>query len=326
MTLCHLVTLFKGSNYIYPLFQTLIYFVSTMSFSDFLSLSSFSTSTLESLLQNAKSLKSEYKNGTEHRILTGKTLAMIFQKPSNRTRVSFEVGMIQLGGHPLMIRPDEIKMGVREPIADVAQVLSRYVNGIMVRALRHTDIVELAKNSSVPVINGLSDLYHPCQGLADMLTILEHKNSLDGVSLCYVGDGNNVCNSLIYAAKLLGVKLTVSCPQGYEPTLCQDEHKYRVVYNPQEAIENADVIYTDVWTSMGQEEELLTRLRVFEKYTITKELFALAKKDAIFMHCLPAHRGQEVDADVIDGPQSVVFDQAENRLHAQKAVLASLLV
>ncbi|HQH27724.1 MAG TPA: ornithine carbamoyltransferase, partial [Oligoflexia bacterium] len=237
----------------------------------------------------------------------------------------FEVGITQLGGSALNIRPEEIQMGKRESIADIARVISRYVDAVMMRVLRHSDIVEFAKYSNAPVINGLSDLYHPCQAVSDMLTIEEHKGKLRGLTLCYVGDGNNVCNSLIEMAHLTGMKMIVSCPEGYEPYINSKKIPHKIVRDPNSAVSGADVIYTDVWTSMGQEKESLIRLRAFRDYTISEAMMAQAAPGAIFMHCLPAHRGEEVDKAVVDGPQSVIFDQAENRLHAQKAVLALLL-
>lgn len=296
-----------------------------MSVSHFLTLTPYSRSSLLRLLELAVRLKSEQKAGVRHEHLRGKTLAMLFQKPSNRTRVSFEVGMYQLGGTAIVIRPDEIQMGKRETVADIARVLSRYVDAVMMRVLRHTDIQEFAQFATVPVINGLSDLEHPCQAFSDLLTIYEHIGRTEGLTLCYVGDGNNVCTSLIQLAHICGMKMVVCCPRGYEPVVSSDAAPYSVIYDPNEAVVGADVLYTDVWTSMGQEAELISRLRAFEGYTITNRLMQRANPNAIFMHCLPAHRGEEVDSEVLDGPASVVFDQAENRLHAQKAILLSLL-
>ena len=296
----------------------------------FLTLDNLSVAALHELLNLAVELKEKRRNGADHRLLAGKSLAMIFQKPSNRTRVSFEVGMYELGGHAVVMRPEEIEMGKRETIPDVSRALSRYVSGVMLRVLKHTDIVEFARYATVPVINGLSDLHHPCQALADVLTILEHKANgsiadLKGLKVCYIGDGNNVCNSLIEACALLGMQVVVSCPLGYDPTVKSKAFPFTIVRDPFDAIEGADVVYTDVWTSMGQEAEALVRLRSFDGYAVTRLLLRHAAPKAIFMHCLPAHRGEEVEAAVVDGAQSVVFDQAENRLHAQKALLATLM-
>ena len=233
--------------------------------------------------------------------------------------------MFQLGGQALNIRPTELEMGKRESIPDIAKAMSRYVDAVMLRVLKHTDLMEFSRASTVPVINGLSDLYHPCQAIADLLTVEEKKGKLRGLKLCYVGDGNNVANSLIYACAMLGVEMIVSCPKGYEPSIKQSDVEYSVETDPEKAVDGADVVYTDVWTSMGQESEALARLRAFDGYGVNVSLMNRAKDDAIFMHCLPAHRGEEVEAEVVDGPQSVVFDQAENRLHAQKALLVLLL-
>jgi len=289
---------------------------------NFLTLSDFSKEEFKAILDKAIEIKSQFKTGNKTSILEDKTLAMIFEKPSNRTRVSFEVGMLQLGGNPIVIKPEELQMGKREPISDIAKVLSRYVNGVMMRVMRHTDLVEFAKHSEVPVINGLSDLFHPCQAVADLLTIYEHKKSFSGIKVCYIGDGNNVCNSLINACNLADIEITVSCPEGFEPII--DKSNYNLVRDPKEAAKNTDVVYTDVWVSMG-EEDARTKQKAFESYSVNSEIMSNAKKDAIFLHCLPAHRGEEVSAEVVDGKQSVVFDQAENRMHAQKAILALLM-
>jgi ornithine carbamoyltransferase len=288
------------------------------------------------VLRTARQLKSDWQAGRRDQPLAGKTLAMLFQKPSLRTRVSFEVGMLQLGGRALYLSPNEVQMGERESIADVARVLSRYVDVIMARVFRHADIAELAECASVPVINGLSELSHPCQALADFLTILEKKGSLEGLTLAFIGDGdNNVAHSLLLAAAKLGVNFHVASPPGYLPgenylALAQASaeasgSRVRVFGDPAEAVAGADVIYTDVWTSMGQEAESQRRLAAFRGFQVNAELVAQAKDDAVVMHDLPAHRGEEITGDVIDGPQSVVFDQAENRLHAQKAVLYLVL-
>ena len=256
---------------------------------------------------------------------------MIFQKSSTRTRVSFDVGMYQLGGRAIFLSSNDLQMGRGEPISDTAKVLSRFVDGIMIRAIEHEDVVELAKYSNVPVISGLTNLEHPCQALADMLTIKEHFGSFKGKKICFVGDGNNVCNSLLLIAPLLGMDMSVACPEGYEP----DENILKISKNFAKdnnteitissdiniALDNVDIVYTDVWVSMGDEAEKAKRLKDLKPYQVNKELMDIANDDAIFMHCLPAVRGQEVSADVIDGPQSVIYDEAENRLHAQKAIL-----
>ena len=300
---------------------------------DFISLKSYTNAELAQLLSNALRLK-KLKNRNSA-ALKGKTIGLIFQKPSNRTRVSFEVGIHQLGGNCIYLGPEEINLGKRETTSDVARTLSRYLDGIVARTFSHKDVVELAKFATVPVINGLTDLSHPCQAMADMLTIREKFGSLKGIKLAYIGDGNNVCHSLMIACAKLGVNMSVAYPQGYAPVLevvkaAQNlavETKAQIILtaDPVKAIKGAQVIYTDTWISMGQEAEAKKRLEIFEKYQINKELVAKADKDFIFMHCLPAHRGQEVMDDVIDGKHSVIFDQAENRLHAQKAILLYLL-
>ena len=299
----------------------------------FLSLADYSSDEIKEIISVAFRIKAEHAKGKEHTYLKGKTLAMVFQKPSTRTRVSFEVGTYQLGGKPLIVRPDEIELGKREAIPDVSRVLSRYVDGVMMRVIRHREIKEFALASDVPVINGLSDRYHPCQAVADLLTIAEKHgvtqdsglDKIKGLKICYVGDGNNVCNSLIIMAKLVGLNIAVSCPSGYQPTISQSEGEYELISDPNLAVADADVVYTDVWTSMGQEDQELKRLRAFDGYTVTEDLLDKAGSDVIFMHCLPAHRGEEVDDYVVDSPRSVVFDQAENRLHAQKAILRLLM-
>ncbi len=274
------------------------------------------------------------KGKSDDKPLKNKTLAMIFQKSSTRTRVSFEVGMGQLGGHALYLSTNDLQIGRGEPIPDTARALSRYVDGIMIRALKHEDVVELSENASVPVINGLTDLEHPCQALADMQTIKEHRGTFEG-KLVFVGDGNNVCNSLLLISAILGLNMTVACPEGYEPNAeifkkAQELAKesgsvLEIIYDIKKAVKNADIIYTDVWVSMGDEEEQEKRINDFMPFQVNEELMALSNEGAIFMHCLPAIRGQETTAGVIDGPQSVVWDQAENRLHAQKAVMYSLM-
>jgi len=268
--------------------------------------------------------------------LRGKSLAMLFQKPSTRTRVSFEVGMFQLGGTALYLGSNDIQLHRGETIADTARVLSRYVDAIMARVFAHQDIMDLAKYGTVPVINGLSDLLHPVQALADYYTLRERRGKLEGLKIAYVGDGNNVCHELILGATKLGMAIAVAAPAGYEPnplilkSAIRDAQKARspepvVTADPMEAVADADVIYTDAWTSMGQEAESEKRVSAFQGFTVSSEMLAAARPECLFMHCLPAHRGEEVAAEVIDGPQSVVFDEAENRLHVQKALLLLLL-
>ena len=267
--------------------------------------------------------------------LKGKTLALLFQKPSNRTRVSFEVGMYQLGGYSIYISAGEINLGVREAVKDVAKTLSRYVNGIVLRTFAHHNVLELAKHASVPVINGLSDYSHPCQALSDIYTVKEKLGVLKGKTLAYIGDGNNVCNSLLFAAAKTGLNMNVATPQGYEPeeSVLKDaislakksKAMIKLFGTAEEAAKGADVIYTDVWASMGKEKERGIRLKAFKAYQVNGKLVKGAKEDYIFMHCLPAHRGEEVTDEVADSENSVIFDQAENRLHTQKALLALIL-
>ncbi len=298
-------------------------------------IASLSPEEIRNILQTASRLKEEWQRGGNQPLLAGKTLGMIFQKPSLRTRVSFEMAMLHLGGQALYISPDEIQLGQRESVPDVARVLSRYVDGIMARVFAHRDIEQLAAYSQVPVINGLSDYNHPCQALADMLTIYEKRGKLAGLKLAYVGDGNNVTTSLLFAASKMGMHLSVASPAGYEPdqkvvSQAQDfaahsGSQLSLTHDPVLAVREADVIYTDAWTSMGQEAERQERLAVFPPYQVNSGLVAKAKAEVMVMHCLPAHRGEEITDEVADGPHSVIFDQAENRLHAQKAVLALLL-
>jgi ornithine carbamoyltransferase len=268
--------------------------------------------------------------------LRGRTLAMIFQKASTRTRVSFEVGMLQLGGHAVNLAGSDIQLRRGETVADTARVLSRYVDGIMARVFAHEDLEEMARYSTVPIINGLSDLSHPVQALADFMTLLERRGRLEGAKIAYVGDGNNVCHSLMVAAAKLGVSMSVAAPAGYEPNPIivasaarsaqeQGIPATAITRDPMAAVAGADAVYTDVWTSMGQEAESAARVSAFQGYMVTPEMMAAAARDAVFMHCLPAHRGEEVAAEVMDGPRSVVFDQAENRLHTQKALMALLM-
>ncbi len=298
----------------------------------FLSVADLSRDDLRRVLDRALLLKAETKQGQWRTELQGKTVALLFQKPSLRTRVSFEQGIRQLGGHSLYLSPAEVGLGERESVPDVARVLSRYVDCIVLRANNHSDVVMLAEYATVPVINALSDLTHPCQALADLLTVREAKGRLDGLTLAYIGDGNNVAHSLILGAAKVGLHLRIACPQGYEPSPAVTERAaadraatgatIALVRNAAEAATGADILYTDVWTSMGQEAESEGRRRAFVGYRIDGDLLRLAKPDAIVMHDLPAHRGEEITDDVIDGPQSVVFDQAENRLHAQKGLLS----
>jgi len=301
----------------------------------FLSIADFSPDEILHILELSTKLKEEWKKGGNKPILAGKTLGMIFQKPSLRTRVSFEMAMRHLGGHAIYLSPDEIQLGKRESVADVARVLSRYVDAIMARVFSHKDLEELAQYSSVPVINGLSDYSHPCQAMGDIFTILEKTGTLKGLKLAFVGDGNNVCNSLLFITSKLGIDMAVASPKGYEPRpevvqkamefASRSGSKITITNDPVEAVRDADVIYTDVWTSMGQEAEAEERAKVFPPYQVNSALVARAKPSVMVMHCLPAHRGQEITDEVADGPHSIIFDQAENRLHAQKGILAYLL-
>ncbi len=290
----------------------------------FLNISDCSADQLLELLDFADRLKADLKHGKTNPLLAGKVLGMIFQKPSNRTRISFEVAMAHLGGSAIYLRDEEVGMGTREPVWDVSRTLSRYVDAVMIRAKSHDDIDTFAQFSSVPIINGLSDLSHPCQALADMMTIREHKGRLKGVKLCYLGDVNNVCMSLMTAAAFLGVEMTVSCPKEYAP-MPEALPPVKFVEDPRLAVQGADVVYTDVWVSMGQEDQADDRIEAFEGYCVDMDLMNLAAPDAIFMHCLPSRREMEVTNEVMESMQSVVFDQAENRLHAQKAILITLL-
>jgi ornithine carbamoyltransferase len=300
----------------------------------FLSLRDHSREEIELLFELAATIKAEPERYTS--ALAGKSLGMIFQKPSTRTRVSFEVGMFQLGGTALFLGSNDIQLHRGETIADTARVLSRYVNGIMARVFAHDDILDLARYGTVPVINGLSDLLHPCQALADYFTLRERRGELPGLKMAYVGDGNNVAHELLYGAVKLGMRFSIGCPDGYQPNQAVWNAALReaqklgspqpeMTSDPFEAVKGADVVYTDVWTSMGQEAESRKRLAAFRGFQVTPEMMAAAGPQAVFMHCLPAHRGEEVAAEVIDGPQSVVFDEAENRLHVQKAVLVTLM-
>ncbi|MBI5244240.1 MAG: ornithine carbamoyltransferase [Elusimicrobia bacterium] len=300
------------------------------------SLSDVSRGELQGWLKLALKLKKETKAGKPHPHLAGKVLGMIFQKSSTRTRISFEVAMLQLGGHAMFLSAGDLQLGRGETVADTARVLSRYVNGIMARVYKHSDIVALAEHATVPVINGLSDFSHPCQALADFLTILEHKGRLDGVKLAYVGDGNNVAHSLLFGGAKLGVHVACVTPKGYEPAREVVEKavldgretaaRIEVTSDIDAGVRGADAVYTDVWASMGQETEHAQRVKAFMPFQVNAALMAkTGKKDALFMHCLPAHRGEEATDEVCDSPNSVIFDEAENRLHAQKALLVSLM-
>ena len=294
---------------------------------DLLQIPDFSADEIEKLFALADSMR---KGKYDRKPLAGKSLAMIFMKSSTRTRVSFEVGAWQLGGHALFLSPRDVQLGRGEPIADTARVLSRYVDGIMIRTFSHAEVEELAQFASVPVINGLTDLVHPCQVLADLLTVRQHLGGHKGKRFAWIGDGNNMANSWINAAYVLGFELTLACPEGYDPDAAilkraQSRSKVTVVRDPAEAAKDADVVSTDVWASMGQEEEQAIREKAFRGYRVDEKLMKGARRDAIFLHCLPAHRGEEVSAGVIDGPQSRVWDEAENRLHVQKAIMAVLM-
>jgi ornithine carbamoyltransferase len=299
-----------------------------------ISLKDWSTEEIHELFALTQKLKAEPQ--TFRRALEGRTLAMIFQKPSTRTRVSFEVGMYQLGGTALFLGANDIQLGRGETIADTARVLSRYVDAIMARVFAHQDILDLVRYGTVPVINGLSDLLHPCQALADYFTLLERRGRLEGFKVAYIGDGNNVCHELMFGAVKLGISMTIACPEGFEPNPLITKSAAReaqkagaptpvVTSDPMAAVAGADMVATDVWASMGQEAEAEKRRQAFRGYQVTVKMMKAAHPKALFMHCLPAHRGEEVAEEVIDGPQSVVFDEAENRLHVQKALLLHLL-
>ncbi len=296
---------------------------------DFLTLSDITSEELAALLERAAALKA----GADRSAcpLMGRSIGLLFDKTSTRTRISFQTGIYQLGAQAIYINTQELQLGRGETIEDTARVLSRYLHGIVLRTYAHTTIEKLAANATIPVINGLTDLHHPCQALADMLTIKEKKGRLGGVRLVYVGDGNNVANSLLEAALMTGVELVLACPKGYEPDnriftgVVSGGGRVRIVTDPEEAVRDADVLYTDVWISMGQEREVERRKKIFRGYQINRRLVSLAKPDVIVMHCLPAHRGEEITDEVLDSPRSVVIDQAENRLHTQKALLEMLV-
>lgn len=302
---------------------------------DFLTLADYTREEIEELIDFAQRLKTNYKNGKQAPLLQGKTLGMIFEKSSTRTRVSFEVGMYQLGGNGIFLSSNDLQIGRGETIADTAQVLSGYLDGIMIRTFSQTDVEELANKANIPVINGLTDVYHPCQVLADLLTIKEIKGRLQGVKIAYIGDGNNMAHSLMLGGSMLGMDVAIASPKDYQPVeeivteaskrAYQSDVSLLITDDAREAVQQADIIYTDVWTSMGQEAEQAKREVAFADFQVNRELMQLAKNEVNFMHCLPAHRGEEVTAEVMDGLQSVVFQQAENRLHAQKALLAALM-
>lgn len=302
---------------------------------DLLDVAAIPKSDIENLLSLAARLKEKQRRGISHPLLEGKTLGLLFEKPSTRTRVSFEAGMNQLGGHALVLPMADTQLSRGESISDTARVLSRYLDGLVIRTYDHATVEEWAREATMPVINGLTDLSHPCQALSDLLTIKEEKGRLKGIKIAYVGDGNNVANSLIEAAAKMGMTIAVACPSGYQP----DQHVVDVArveaaktgavievgQDPFVAVKDADVIYADVWISMGREREQARRLKVLAPYQVNSRLVSKAKSDAIVMHCLPAHRGEEITAEILDGSQSVVIDQAENRLHMQKAILVKLL-
>jgi ornithine carbamoyltransferase len=301
----------------------------------FISINDLTLDEINAIFELSSDLKKKLKDGVPHRYLEGQTLGMIFSKPSTRTRISFETGIYQLGGIGMYFGPTDLQLKRSENIHDTAKVLSRYLSGIMIRTFDHQDVVDLAKHASIPVINGLTDLLHPCQILADLFTISEKKGKLKGLKLAYLGDGNNVAHSLLYGCSKVGMHISIASPKGYEPNkeIVKDSiensktmnSKVEIVDNPEEAVKDADIIYTDVWASMGQESEATERKKIFSKYRVNEKLVELAKKDYIFMHCLPAHRGDEVVNEVIDSPNSVVFDEAENRLHVQKAIMVLLM-
>lgn len=302
---------------------------------DLISIHDLSVGEVATIFDVAKKLKQKQKNGEPHQYLKGKTLAMIFSKASTRTRVSFETGFFQLGGHPIYLNDSSSQVGRGEPVRDTARVLSRFVDGIMIRTFSHEAVKELAEYATIPVINGLTDLLHPCQALTDIFTIMEYKEVVKGRKLVYVGDGNNMAHSLMFACAKVGMNMVCACPKGYQPDpqifkeACEDALQTGCTIEIEEdlfkAVKGADVLYTDVWASMGQEGEQSIRKEALGDYQINKELLKAARPDAIVLHCLPAHRGEEITDEVIEGPQSVVFDQAENRLHVQKAIMALLM-
>lgn len=295
-----------------------------------LKLLDLSSAEIIDILNLADQLKYEQKHGISHRLLEGKTLGCIFQKASTRTRVSFEVGMYQLGGYPLFLSSHDLQIGRGEPVEDTARVLSRYLDGIMIRTYAQEEVETLAKVGTIPVINGLTDFAHPCQVLADLLTIREFKGRIDGLKMCFIGDGNNMMNSLIVGCLKVGMKVAVACPEGYEPDpqvieFASEVGNFEMYRDPRGAARGADVLITDVWASMGQEEEAERRRVAFDGFQINDEVMQYAKSDAIVLHCLPAHRGEEITAEVFEAHSAEIFEEAENRLHAQKAVLVKLM-
>ena len=302
---------------------------------DLLTIFDLSTKEIDSLLIRAKELKLRLKKGVEYQPLKGRTLGLLFEKQSTRTRISFEVAILQLGGHSIYLSPNQIQMGRGEDIMDTAKVFSGYLDAIVIRTYTHKTIEEWAQHATVPVINGLTDMHHPCQIISDILTIHEKKGQVYGIKMAYIGDGNNVAHSLIEGAAAMGMRISIASPKGYEPDkaivdkarlLAKETGAFiEILQEPLDAIKDADVVYTDVWTSMGQEEEEKNRKGLFRNYQINRELMGRAKVDAIIMHCLPAHRGEEITEEMMDSPQSVIFDQAENRLHMQKALLEMLM-
>ena len=302
---------------------------------DLLTIRDFDSKDIDRILKRSAALKRLQRQGKTHHPLKGKSLGMIFEKSSTRTRVSFEVGMYQLGGQALFLSSNDLQLGRGEPIADTARTLSRYLDGIMIRTFAQQTVEELARHAAIPVINGLTDLHHPCQALADLFTIQEKKKKLKGLRFAYVGDGNNMAHSLIEACARTGMHVSLACPAGYEPDAgvlqgagqdaARTGAEIALTNDPFQAVRDADIVYTDVWASMGQEAEQAERVRAFQGFQVDGKLMKAAKAKALVMHCLPAHRGEEIAADVIDGPQSVVFDQAENRLHTQKAIMEMLM-
>lgn len=295
-----------------------------------LKLLDWSENDIISTLDLADDLKNKLKNGIEHKYLKGKTLGMIFQKASTRTRVSFEVGMYQLGGMPIFLSSSTTQIGRGEPIKDTARVLSRYLDGIMIRTFEQKEVEDLAHFGSIPIINGLTDLSHPCQVLADLMTIREFKNKLKGLNLCFIGDGNNMMNSLIVGALKVSMNVSVACPENYQPDkivldFANSYDNFKLFHDPYKAAASADVIITDVWASMGQEDEALKRKKIFQNFQINDKLMALANNDAIVLHCLPAHRGEEITDNIFELHANEIFQEAENRLHAQKAVMVKLM-
>ena len=302
---------------------------------DLLRMDNLSKEEILDILNLADQLKYENKHGIEHHLLKGKSLGMIFEKASTRTRVSFEVGMYELGGHPLFLRSKDLQIGRGEPIQDTARVLSRYLDGIMIRTFSQKGVETLAEVSSIPIINGLTDDEHPCQVLADLMTIREKKLILEGLKVAYIGDGNNMCNSLLVGCLTLGMHISIANPEGYKPPAyyvnkgnelaIKNGVSFFMTESPEEAVKDADVVITDVWASMGQEKEAAERMKAFKGYQVNKQLMSLAKNDAIVLHCLPAHREEEITEEILEAHADTIFEEAENRLHAQKAILVKLL-